>query len=742
MDSDDLNCVKCQKKGRKLAASEKKLIITQEFADEVTNWLYETLEVGDLVNRVVCVGSFLCLKCYSKLARDKSNKKRKLEDQQQQLEIPVSEMSQLFSQSTTEASSSQSSTNDPTVRFNPEPEPTEVVELPIQRTVSTHKYCCLCGCNATKNLVQISFEARSQAYSRMQIFIPQSNLSHLLYKYFLYFKSFIVFVLFPENRCCKKHLTVKNRFYEDDLRQLSIYSNSSIIEVSELTKLLKGFSARVDRNLFDRIPDFSIPEKSLMIFTGLNWEQLIQLREMMTILRSSHNRDVTQALIVFLLKLRSGNSNNMIAAILGIEWSQRISDFVNSVMRSFKVDVLPSRFGIHATSREDLIAHHTTAIAQKLHNLGDDQLMLIGDGTYLRHQKSSNNNYQRRSYSGQKKCHLTKPFTLCMPDGFVVDVLGPFEANLNDAQILQHLLENNEELAALLQANDVFVLDRGFRDVVPYLNDKGYKVLMPSLKNKKNQLSREEANHSRFVTKIRWAIEAVHGVVGQKNKLLHHQFDNKALYNAKWYCQVACFLNNFFGKRFHSDIDMTDEIVDRMKQQSQVENTLAKEVEEGRWRRRQNPFSDLTSEDLDDFPETTERDLKILFTGCYQLKQAVSYLAEMLDINGVLNLKFLKETPQIIRVPIRSRHINSKTYNCFVEYSPQSTGYRGIKRWCCECANGLRTIGCCSHVAAVVYYLSCGRFKSKLLNPSQILSNLFVEDDTMPVIDDDSDYDD
>ena len=367
--------------------------------------------------------------------------------------------------------------------------------------------------------------------------------------------------------------------------------------------------------------------------------------------------------------------------------------------------------------------------------------MLIGDGTYLRHQKSANNDYQRRSYSGQKKCHLAKPFTLCMPDGFVVDVLGPFEANMNDAEILKELLSKNKDLTALLQRNDVFVLDRGFRDVVQHLKDAGYQVLMPSLEGKKNQLSREEANHSRFVTKIRWAVEAVHGVVGQKYKLLHHQFDNKALYNAKWYCQIACFLNNFFGKRFHSDVDMTDIIVAQMKERSQVENSLSQEAEKGNWSRKQKPFSDLTSETLEDFPEITERDLKILFTGGYQLKQAVSYLAEMIE-DGVLHLKYLKVTPTIIRVQVRSRHIRSKTYNCFIEYSPLSIGYHGIKRWCCECANGLRTIGCCSHVSAVIYYLSCGRFKSKLLNPSHILTDLFVEDDTMPVIDEDSDYDD
>jgi len=65
---------------------------------------------------------------------------------------------------------------------------------------------------------------------------------------------------------------------------------------------------------------------------------------------------------------------------MDIEWSQRILDYVDSVLRSFKADMLPAHFGIAADTRQDLILNHTTDIAKKLHNLRDDQLMLIADG--------------------------------------------------------------------------------------------------------------------------------------------------------------------------------------------------------------------------------------------------------------------------------------------------------------------------------------------------------------------------
>ena len=91
---------------------------------------------------------------------------------------------------------------------------------------------------------------------------------------------------------------------------------------------------------------------------------------------------------------------------------------------------------------------------------------------------------------------------------------------------------------------------------------------------------------------------------------------------------------------------------------------------------------------------------------------------------------------------VRSRHINRKSYQCYIDYVPISTSYTSIKRYTCDCANGNRTVGCCSHVAAIIYYLSHGRYKSKIVNPSETLTHLFdVTDGTTAVIEENSDED-
>lgn len=135
------------------------------------------------------------------------------------------------------------------------------------------------------------------------------------------------------------------------MQAITIYSGFSLVELLEVTKFFKSFSARIDTELIDRIPECLLEEKRLKIFTGLTWDQFNKIRGMITIMRNSTTKDITQALLVFLLKLRGGNSNRMICAILGLQSEQRVSDYCNSVLRAFKVDILPPNFGLHAFTR-------------------------------------------------------------------------------------------------------------------------------------------------------------------------------------------------------------------------------------------------------------------------------------------------------------------------------------------------------------------------------------------------------
>ena len=53
-----------------------------------------------------------------------------------------------------------------------------------------------------------------------------------------------------------------------------------------------------------------------------------------------------------------------------------------------------------------------------------------------------------------------------------------------------------------------------------------------------------------------------------------------------------------------------------------------------------------------------------------------------------------------------------------------------------------KTVGCCSHIAAVIYYLSHSRYLSRIINPAEVLNKLSDFEGAQPVIEEDSDDDD
>lgn len=132
--------------------------------------------------------------------------------------------------------SSQTSNDDPSYTSEATPQNIEVEEMPFARSVSSHGYCFIC--QSKSDLHDVTFEARIQVFVKRRIFIPKRN------------------------RCCSIH-TIKNRFYESEVGKICIYSNISLVEITELSKFMDVLSVKVDSQLFDKIADFFISDDNL-----------------------------------------------------------------------------------------------------------------------------------------------------------------------------------------------------------------------------------------------------------------------------------------------------------------------------------------------------------------------------------------------------------------------------------------------------------------------------------------------
>jgi hypothetical protein len=58
-------------------------------------------------------------------------------------------------------------------------------------------------------------------------------------------------------------------------------------------------------------------------------------------------------------------------------------------------------------------------------------------------------------------------------------------------------------------------------------------------------------------------------------------------------------------------------------------------------------------------------------------------------------------------------------------YLFKSNNIEGIESWYCTCKAGMRTVGCCSHVASIVYFLSHGKYLENIQNQGSRLSSIF-----------------
>ena len=99
-----------------------------------------------------------------------------------------------------------------------------------------------------------------------------------------------------------------------------------------------------------------------------------------------------------------------------------------------------------------------------------------------------------------KRRPLVKPMVIVTTTGYFIAVHGPYLANAknnNASSILTHIIKNNlDDIKHWVNENDIFIVDRGFRDALPLLEEIGIKGEMPKfLKKGEKQMSTEDASH-------------------------------------------------------------------------------------------------------------------------------------------------------------------------------------------------------------------------------------------------------
>ncbi|XP_041983275.1 uncharacterized protein LOC121736257 [Aricia agestis] len=455
------------------------------------------------------------------------------------------------------------------------------------------------------------------------------------------------------------------------------------------------------------------------------------------------------ALAAYLTKLRTGDSDQRLSTLFKIPRSTL--ERLMSIAREFLTqDFVPQNLGIEHMTRQNIAERNLIIPNGLFGSTNQIKPIVIMDGTYVFIQKSSNYKYQKQTYSMHKLSNLVKPFLITCTDGYILDVLGPYPATMSDADILKNeFISENTPLRRYFQPGDVFILDRGFRDSLPLLRECGYSIQVPSSREEgESQLSTLEANHSRKVTICRWVVEVINGVFKQAFKLFRQEFFNRASSHMMQDFAIGAALINRFHPRILDRPDAS-QILSVINEKMLIHNTLADHVNElnlNRWRAR---FVNINvgSDNLTNFPRLTMDDLILIACGTYQIKQARSYYGEHIRANGMYTIEIYREQNRrlpsllinencwLLRAKIQSRHVNRKVYFIYIKINNNFVGRDAIELYYCNCIVGKRTVGCCSHVMTVLWYIGWARFQSNICPPALFLDDLLIEYDIEENID-------
>lgn len=354
------------------------------------------------------------------------------------------------------------------------------ISLPIPSTSKSHAYCCICKKSGSR-LVVISQLCRTTAFVEQNVILP------------------------PGNRCCSQHLQ-DGILTEDAAKQLQL-TESSFVNRTYILDMLQRMRELCKKNETCRL-DFenagSLSETDYCSLVGLSKQFFDELsKEVEPYLKNTPARSIRMSLAIYLCKMKSGMSNQFLSTLFNISKSS-LRRAISSVRKALMNQFVPSKLGFSHITREEVIRNHTRPLAQSL--FGDNtQAIIVLDGTYIFIEKSNNFVFQRRSYSMHKGRPLVKPMVIVTTTGYFLAVHGPYlaDAKNNDASILTHIIKNNiDDIKHWVNENDIFIVDRGFRDALPLLEEIGIKGEMPKfLKKGEKQMSTEDANLSRLVTK-------------------------------------------------------------------------------------------------------------------------------------------------------------------------------------------------------------------------------------------------
>lgn len=578
-------------------------------------------------------------------------------------------------------------------------------------------------CLRRNEIHKLSLQARVHVFVKRNIYIPERY------------------------NCCNEHLDENGLLPLNIIEGFRFINRPYILKGSELQSFLQAMRKEIIHSAARRYEDESNLTdeqfKSVFPISKDDFNDLFTYCDPINV-PGGHRYIYKKDLLCFLCKLRQGLSDEFLWVMFHYPSRQAVSLAISTVRQSLMMRFVVENIGFGAITREEYIESHVTPFTNRLYNVTPDEpkVIVYNDCTYLNVEKSSCFKALRQSFCVHKGRHLLKPAMFVAPDGYILDIQGPYFSNTinNDARIL--LKEFQTDVAGMrewFRAQDIFILDRGYRDAIPILNGIGLITLMPPLLNSnQDQFSTEEANNARIITKSRWIVEARNGHMKSLFKFFANVIPTAHIPNLGDFLRIGgAIINKYHGAIAMPDADV--ELAERMLNRAKEVNVVQARVEAEGLRQRRGRWENLTAMHVPLFPNLTLEYLHELTYGTYQVGLSPSYIQdsslraeqeneEEEEDEGdekIFEIDRNTNEPGFMRIRISSRFRNAVKHQVWIAFNEEYNQDQDVANegepifgYFCTCKVGARTLGTCAHVVSILWYLGFARHENDVKYPS------------------------
>jgi len=300
---------------------------------------------------------------------------------------------------------------------------------------SSHMKCAVCGELFNSN----DDNGRTRVITDLQLSQSWKN-GHYIKKY---------------SRIHERHIDKVTGMLEVGTRYIGscVVGGGLKLSLSDLVEVERIWNDHINKYIATRdgkmIVYDELDESDCMILTGWSLQQLhsivesvVKVNKTKKIFRESDNRTISEAVLMWCIKIRTNWSYEMIGFHFKKIDRQVVRRCFDDIMELLQhATIVNENIGVDDDNTDSLLTELSkehTGFTRAFFDpdFSDKIILLIWDATYLyKFKPGSIHEMQKNNFSKQKGRHLTKHMTVATPTGKIVETLGPFSARLNDAMI-------------------------------------------------------------------------------------------------------------------------------------------------------------------------------------------------------------------------------------------------------------------------------------------------------------------